>query len=626
VIQKYVRRSNAQLYFYDAYMAAITIQCFARQVVVMRRFFMLLESDSATKIQSAWRGFHAETGLMAARLIAHFCQAYRRGAIARQLYAIMRVEKQVLLIQRCWQRYNKRNAFTQLHKASVILQCFWRQKLATAVLKELRREARDLGTVAAERDRFKEESLRLRKEVETLRRSKIPQKLRVDRDEELERLRKEVERLQVTLAQTHGNSVAVCENLPETPSTNMNQSWSFGGVFGKKGDTSSQASSSSFLTGPVIKRLFSKSEGDSGAFDSPANQRKNLSQITPTSVPSRGFSPGMTSSSKSLLDAEGGTEVADYQLQSISDSPSRNLSRIYSTTTIPSINTNDGAGQVAIDPSPVSERRGFRFSEELMWLHDSIQDNDIQVMQSMLRKSAETHVLINEASANGRTALHVAAANANLKATRILIESGAIVNSQDYDGDTPLHLAEGAPMTNLLLETGRANPNIPNIDGICALHLAVQRKDVGSVRALLKHNAKVDTADNIRWFTPLHLAVLPERREEDNELGGRMKSRKIIVDLICGGSESPQPCLNEQDHEGNTPLHYAVQIETAEACDVVNTLLEKGADPKAPNGRNQRPLLLLCHNAALRKKDVYQECLHSMLFRGADPNQQSNSG
>jgi ankyrin repeat protein len=293
---------------------------------------------------------------------------------------------------------------------------------------------------------------------------------------------------------------------------------------------------------------------------------------------------------------------------------------------MPSINTNDSAGQLAIDPIPVSERRGFEFSEELVRLHDSIQDSDMQVMNSILRKSADTHVLINEASANGRTALHVAVANANLKATRILIESGAIVNSQDYDGETPLHLAEGAPMTNLLLETGRANPNIPSIDGICALHLAVQRKDAGSVRALLKHNAKVDTADNIRWLTPLHLVVLPERIEEDNELEGRMKARKIIVDLLCGGSGSPRPCLDEQDHEGNTPLHYAVQIETADACDVVNTLLEKGADPKVPNGRNQQPLLLLCHNAALRKEDVYQECLHSMLFHGADPNQQSNTG
>jgi hypothetical protein len=70
----------------------------------------------------------------------------------------------------------------------VIIQCFWRQKAATAELKTLRREARDLGTVAAERDRFKEESLRLRKEVETLRRSKLSQQ-QVDRGEELEWLR-----------------------------------------------------------------------------------------------------------------------------------------------------------------------------------------------------------------------------------------------------------------------------------------------------------------------------------------------------------------------------------------------------------------------------------------------------
>jgi myosin-5 len=94
VIQKYVRRFNAELHYYDAYMAAITVQCFARRFIAIRRFLLLLEYDAATKIQCAWRRFHAETGLMAARLIAHFCQAYRRGAIARQIYTIMRVEIQ----------------------------------------------------------------------------------------------------------------------------------------------------------------------------------------------------------------------------------------------------------------------------------------------------------------------------------------------------------------------------------------------------------------------------------------------------------------------------------------------------------------------------------------------------
>jgi ankyrin repeat protein len=279
-----------------------------------------------------------------------------------------------------------------------------------------------------------------------------------------------------------------------------------------------------------------------------------------------------------------------------------------------------------VDPVPLVARRGFEFSEELQRFHESIEYNDTRVVNDTLKNSTDPVVLISEAGGNGRNALHVAVASANLKLVRLLIEKGAITNAQDFQGETPLHLADSAPMTKLLLEAGQSNPNIPNIDGICALHLAVQRRDAGSVRNLLKYNAKVDTADNLRWFTPLHIAALPERPEHESTLEARMRARSIIVDLLCSGTDASQPDLNYQDSEGNTPLHYAVQIETADACDAVNALLEKGASPRLSNSLNQQPLLLLCHNKALRMEDVYQECLHSMLFHGADPNEQSNTG
>ena len=74
------------------------------------------------------------------------------------------------------------------------------------------------------------------------------------------------------------------------------------------------------------------------------------------------------------------------------------------------------------------------------------------------------------------------------------------------------------------------------------------------------------------------------------------------------------------------PLHYAVQIPTAESCDIVGSFLEKGANPNISNERNQTPLHLLCHNNKLRELDTYQETLHTLLFHGADPNVQSLTG
>jgi ankyrin repeat protein len=257
-------------------------------------------------------------------------------------------------------------------------------------------------------------------------------------------------------------------------------------------------------------------------------------------------------------------------------------------------------------------------------LHGAIEDNDIRAMNQIIDRSSDPLVLVNNLDADGRTALHVAVESNNLQAVRELFEKGAVANAQDLSGNTPLHVAKGTAMVKVLLERGKANPNIPNIDGICALHNSVERLDVGSVRLLLNNSAKVDVADNTHWFTPLHLALLTSEKIDLVDAETIQRSRAMIVDLLCG--DRFEFDMNYQDSEGNTPLHYAVQLQTPEAAEVVNTILEKGADPTIPNGRNQQALLLLCHNDELRKHDAFQECLHALLYHGADPNQQSNTG
>jgi ankyrin repeat protein len=237
----------------------------------------------------------------------------------------------------------------------------------------------------------------------------------------------------------------------------------------------------------------------------------------------------------------------------------------------------------------------------------------------MLRISEEPHVLVNEIGNDGRAALHTAVEAMDFKTAKLLIDYGAFVNAQDMAGDTPLHLSTDAQMTTLLLEHGKANPNIPNLEGICVLHSVVQRMDIDSVRLLLTYHAKVDTADNLRWFTPLHLATLPASGNGQSVGNARI----TMVELLCSVDA---PDLNSQDSEGNTPLHYAVQIESQEADSVIRTLLEKGASPRITNSRNQGPLLLLCHNSALRQHDIFQDCLHTMLLHGANPNDQSRTG
>jgi ankyrin repeat protein len=614
-IQSHVRRLLAQLQYYDSLHAVVTLQCFVRQKAAKREYIELAQYNSAVKIQCAWRRFLAETEIFAAKLIAYFCQTYRRGAIARELCSILRVEHHALVLQRCWRRHYLESYYTRLRKATVIAQCLWRRKVAIRTVRYLRREAKDVGKIAAERDRFKQESARLKKEVERLKRSKQGHS---DPDEdEVERLREEVERLQTVLAKTQGLPVSSID-IAATPETSKSSTkWSLHGFLGKKDDTStgSQVSTGSYSPMPTIRRAFFMGDRNNSTPINPAELTQRMAEVEPIPSRSRTFNPGVASSSPSLLDTEEKMRPTDDYVYMVPTA----------STTMGS-NPNDSLDNIDLNPAPVSERRGQEFSEELHHLHDVVLANNFQLVKDILRQSDEHHVLINEVGANGRTALHAAVLSSNFKIARILIEKGAIVNTQDFDGDTPLHLAEGAPMTTLLLEEGKANPNIPNIDGICALHIAVQRRDAGSVRMLLQHGAKVDTADNEKWLTPLHMAALPDKTDRVEIVEARMRARTIITNLLCSRNNGSNPDMNDQDHQGNSPLHYAAQIETPEAIDILNVFLEKGADPRLVNSLNLHPLLLLCHNHALRQHDVFQDCLHTMLFHGAEPNKQSTTG
>jgi ankyrin repeat protein len=265
----------------------------------------------------------------------------------------------------------------------------------------------------------------------------------------------------------------------------------------------------------------------------------------------------------------------------------------------------------------------FTESHDLLQLHTSIRQGDRRLFDSVLQQTSEVCLLINQGDQYGRTSLHLAALALRCEMIGVLLSKGAVVNAQDDDGETPLHLAESFSVIDLLLK-GRANPNIPNIDGICAIHLSVQRRDINSVRLLIRSGASVNSADNIRWFTPLHLVALPARSKRDEKPQEDLRTR--IAQLLTGAFGSDKADLDYQDSEGNAPLHYAVQLETLEARSLVLAFLEKGANPNVRNDREQSPLHLLCHNEGLRQLGAFHDILLGMLSQGADPNCQSMTG
>lgn len=598
-IQSCIRMFIAKVDYEISIYAIIVLQNFFRRIGAYRLVRGQREVNSARFIQRVWRGYRSRRIYWAAECLAWWCQSTYRGAIARQYCAYLFLNRKVCMIQRSWRIYRCMRSIRKARRCIIALQCGFRVKSAKQELVRLRREANDVARIAAERDKYREESERLKKELEDAKNASPAVDQTASREEKIEEvkhLRSEVERLQEEVARAH-----------QASSTSM-----------------SQASEIQLLIEELQRKeedlenmkselLMLRSKGDSFSvksltIDTSASavfRGSHAFPLSPRSSP-RKTRASPVRSDVSLLDAEDdGPRIAEDQM--------RTAQRLFADD------------EFLASPVNLSRQISNVGSErELQHLHNAIRQGNRPVFDQVLRHTSEVCLLINQGDKYGRTALHLAALAIRVDMVEQLITKGAVVNAQDDDGETPLHLSESVAVTNLLLKQGRANPNIPNVDGICPIHLAVQRRDIESVRSLLRGGAKVNNADNVRWFTPLHLISLPARNGLDERAENDARAR--IAQLLTSSHGSVPPDLNYQDSEGNSPLHYCVQLDQAEACSLVRIFLERGANPNISNDRNQSPLHLLCHNSSLRKKGLIHEILHSMLFYGANPNQQSLTG
>lgn len=166
---------------------------------------------------------------------------------------------------------------------------------------------------------------------------------------------------------------------------------------------------------------------------------------------------------------------------------------------------------------------------------DAAQRDDVVAVRSLLREGAD----VNAAQADGMTALHWAARNADPELVGVLAYAGANLEATTrLGGYTALHLAarvghEG--VVRALLEAGSL-VDARTSTGATALHLAAGAGSSAAIGALLDHEADVDAREGSAEQTPLIFAVANNRLEAVGTLlerGANVSLETTVVDYAA---------------------------------------------------------------------------------------------
>ncbi len=260
-------------------------------------------------------------------------------------------------------------------------------------------------------------------------------------------------------------------------------------------------------------------------------------------------------------------------------------------------------------------------------IHTAIRAADDDALSVAITNCEHIACEINRGGRDGKSPLHLAVLNSNIASAEFLLQNQSVANTQDNDGNTPLHYAESSSMVKVLLDVGKANPNIPNESGICAIHIAVRRRDLESVRLLIEHRANINAADDTKWYTPLHLIAQSFNFYGSGQSGSELKTFTIeIANALLDAKVPFQADVDYQDKDGNTPLHHATVLSSHIAGDLISLLLKKKARTNIRNNRGQTALHLVLHNMNLRKFDFYNDLVQLLLYHGSDTSVVSFSG
>ncbi|VDI07818.1 Hypothetical predicted protein, partial [Mytilus galloprovincialis] len=217
---------------------------------------------------------------------------------------------------------------------------------------------------------------------------------------------------------------------------------------------------------------------------------------------------------------------------------------------------------------------------------------DNEIVEILIQNGA----IVNSTDKYGWTPLHKAAYSGYVHRTKVLISKNAMVNAATNDMRTALHLATEAVHHEIIfvLINAHANVNAKNNENQTALHVT---KDKQVAEMLIKNGADANSRDiHVSMYysgnTPLHQAAY----------NGQNDTMKYLIRI--GANTSVQNNKNE------TPLDLAKNLEVAEI------IIRNGDDV---NSRGDSAL----HVAASKLDSNAVKCLISL---GANVSARNNEG
>ncbi|CAG0882641.1 unnamed protein product [Cyprideis torosa] len=220
-------------------------------------------------------------------------------------------------------------------------------------------------------------------------------------------------------------------------------------------------------------------------------------------------------------------------------------------------------------------------------LHDAVSKKRDDMLDLLLEAGADITINNN----HGFNVLHHAALRGNPSAMRVLLMKAPrpwIVDERKDDGYTALHLAalnNHVEVAELLIQVGKADMNVQNINLQTPLHLAVERQHTQIVRLLVREGCDLSIADK-DGDTPLHEALRHHTLSQLRQLQDVQVQVRLSWIGTCGNDMSK---LLMSLGSATVPSSSVPENKKSSAS-IACFLSSHGADLRLKNKKGQSPL------------------------------------